>query len=32
MKNRPVNTLGSQAGSGEDLFDISLPVGSLQLA
>lgn len=28
----PVDTLGSQAGGGEDLLDMSLPAGSLELA
>lgn len=30
--NSPVDTLCSQAGSGEDLFDMSLPAGRLELA
>lgn len=28
----PVNALGRQAGSGEDLLDVCQPVGGLQLA
>lgn len=28
----PVNALGRQAGSGQNLFDVCQPVGGLQLA